>query len=325
MATPNSAVSEIIVTTLKKRGPKIFDSVKKNNGIYNALDEAGSIESCDGGETIFEPLEFAENGTFSWYDGYDTLDISPQEVLTAAEYNWKFCAAALSISGPEMLKNSGTSRLHSLLKARQKNVETTLENQLCTGIYSDGTGYGGKQMEGLQKLIPDDPTTGTVGGISLSTNSWWQTKKYSGVTDGGAAVSSANIQSYMRKLWLQIVRGSEKDYVIAADNNFYGFYWESLTAIQRISSDTEAQAGFQRLRYQGSKVVYDGGYGGACPANHMYFINSPSLKVRYHKDRNMEVFGGERQSINQDAIVKILGWAGNATRSSGFNHAVLIA
>ncbi len=324
MATPNSAVSEIIATTLKNRGPKIIDNVSKNNGIMSALKENGNISEADGGETIFELLEFQENGTFGWYDGYDTLDISPQEVFTAAEYDWKLASVAVSISGKEQLQNAGGSRLFDLLKARVKNAEHSMENKICEGIYSDGTAFGGKQIEGLQKILADDPTSGSLGDISRS-YTWWQHKKFSGVTDGGAAVSSANIQSYMHRLFLQIVRGNEKDYVIAADNNFYRYYWESLTSIQRIASDSEASAGFQRLRYQGAKVVYDGGYGGACPANHMYFINSRYIKFRPHKDRNMVPIGGERQSVNQDAIVKILGFAGNMTASNLFTSGVLIA
>ena len=325
MSTPNSSVSEIIATTLKNRGKKIIDNVSNNNGIMAALKENGNISECDGGETIFEPLEFQENGTFGWYDGYDTLDISPQEVFTAAEFEWKLASVAVTMSGKEKLQNAGSSRLFDLMKARIANAEHTMENKICEGIYSDGTGYGGKQIGGLQYLLADDPTANSPGGISRSTYSWWQHKKYAGVVDGGAAVSSANIQSYMHRLFLQIVRGNEKDYVIAADNNFYRYYWESLTSIQRIASDSEASAGFQRLRYQGAKVVYDGGYGGACPANHMYFINSRYLKFRPHSARNMVPIGGERESVNQDAVVKLLGLAGNMTISNCFTSGVLIA
>jgi len=325
MATPNSAVSEIIATTLKNRGPKIIDNVSKNNGILKALKAAGNIKEADGGETIFEPLEFTENGTFGWYSGYDTLDISPSEVLTGAEFDWKQCSVAVSMSGLEQLKNSGSSRLHDLLAARVKNAEHTMENNLVTGVYSDGTGTGGKQLAGLQALIPDDPTAGTVGGISRVTYSWWRTKKFAGVVDGGAAVSSANIQSYMHRLYLPMVRGNENDYVIAADDNYYRLYLESLTSIQRISSDEEAQAGYRRLMYQGAKVICDGSYGGACPANHMYFVNARFTKLRPHKDRNMVPIGGEREATNQDAFVKLLGWAGAMTISNGFTQGVLIA
>ena len=32
-------------------------------------------------------------------------------------------------------------------------------NNISSGVYSDGTGSGGKQIGGLQLLVADDPTT----------------------------------------------------------------------------------------------------------------------------------------------------------------------
>ena len=44
-----------------------------------------------------------------------------------------------------------------------------------------------------------------------------------------------------------------------------------------------------------------------CNTNYLFF--------RPHRDRNFVPIGGERQSVNQDAIVKLIGWAGNLTSS----------
>lgn len=322
MASPN--VSELITTTLRNRGPKIIDNASKNNGILYTLKQNNSVKSCSGGRTIFEPLEYQENGTFGWYSGNDTLDISPQDVLTGAEFDWKQCSVSVALNGLEEMQNSGPDALFDLLEARLKNAEHTMENKLCEAIYSDGTGFGGKQLGGLQLLLPDDPTTGTVGGINRATWSFWRPKKFSGAVDGSGATSATNIQSYMGRLYLQLIRGTDKSYVLACDNNFYRYYWESLTPNQRFTSAEEAELGFRSLRYQGARVTCDGGYGGACPTNHMYFINGMYTKLRYHKDRNMVVLGGERQSVNQDAKVKILFWGGNMTISNGFTQGVLL-
>ena len=76
-----------------------------------------------------------------------------------------------------------------------------------------------------------------------------------------------------------------------------------------------ASAGFDNLKYMGADVVYDGGVGGNCPANHMYFLNTDYIHYRPHAERNMVPIGGERMNTNQDAIVKLIGWAGNMTLS----------
>ena len=196
-------------------------------------------------------------------------------------------------------------------------------------IYGDGTGNGGKNITGLAAAVPDDPTTGTYGGINRANWAFWQSKKYSGVTDGGAAVSSSNIQKYMTSLAIQLVRGNDKADLIVADNNYYSLYVQSLQAIQRITSEESAAGGFASLKFYGggtsADVVLDGGVGNACTTNHMFFLNTNYIFLRPHKERNFVPIGGERQSINQDAIVKLYGWAGNLTTSNSFLQGVLIA
>ena len=59
------------------------------------------------------------------------------------------------------------------------------------------------------------------------------------------------------------------------------------------------------------------------PANRMFFLNSKYLHFRPHRDRNFVPIGGDRQSVNQDAIVRLIGWAGNLTCSGGRYHGVL--
>jgi hypothetical protein len=140
----------------------------------------------------------------------------------------------------------------------------------------------------------------------------------------------------MDALAVQLIRGTDKPDLIVADNNFYRYYLQSLQNIQRVtdSGSSMAGAGFASLKYYGagmaSDVVLDGGIGsstynsGAGNANHMWFLNTKYLHFRPHKDRNFVPIGGERQAVNQDAIVKLIGWAGNLTCSGSQFQGVLI-
>lgn len=320
MASPN--LSEIVTTTLRNRSGKLADSVSKNNAILNRLNKRGNIKPFDGGRTIVQELEFAENSTFRRYSGYEQLNIAPSDVFTAAEFDIKQAAVAVSISGLEQLQNSGSERVIDLLESRIKNAERTMQNNISADMYSDGTADGGKQIGGLQSLIADTPTN-TVGGINRSTWAFWKNVSFDATTDGGAAATPSNIQSYMNRVWLQVVRGTDRTDLIIADNNYYRLYWESLQAIQRITSTDMAEAGFSSLKYMDADVVFDGGYGGNAPTNHMYFINSNYLFWRPHRDRNMVPLDPDRFSVNQDAMVKLIGVAGNMTLSNAFTQAVL--
>lgn len=323
MANPN--LSEIITTTLRNRSGVLADNFQKNNALVKRLGEKGKIKPFRGGRTIVQELQYQENGNAGWYSGYDTISVAAADVFSAAEFDIKQLAVSVSISGLEMLQNTGKWAVTDLLESRIENAEGTLMNFLSTGVYSDGTGSGGKIVGGLQLLVADSPSTGTVGGINRASFPFWRNVSFDSTTDGGAAATSANIQSYMNRVYIQLVRGAHRPDLIVADNNYWRLYLESLQSIQRITEDKAGQAGFLKLKYMDADVVLDGGFAGvsgsgsagAATANHMYFLNTDYLFLRPHSERNMVPLDpGSRYSVNQDAIVKLIGWAGNLTVSN---------
>lgn len=331
MAFANSAVTDIIATTIQSRSGVLADNVTKNNPILAKLKERGNVRPFSGGNVILEEIMYNDTSTINAnsYSGYEVLNIAPNSPISAAQFAISQYYAAVTMSGLEMLQNSGKEQIIDMLEGRIKVAESQLMNRIDTDIYLDGTGNGGKNLTGLAAAVPDAPTSGTYGGIDRSTWSFWQSKKYSGTSDGGAAVSAANIQQYMTALAIQLVRGNDKADLIVADNNYYSLYVNSLQAIQRVTSEREAGAGFASLKFYGggtsADVVLGGGNGSHATANHMWFLNTKYLHLRPHKDRNFVPIGGERQSVNQDAIVKLIGWAGNLTCSGAQFNGVLIA
>jgi hypothetical protein len=327
LINPSSTMNEIVTTTLRSRTGKLADNVSKNNALLARLQAKGKRKMVSGGRTIAQEMEYAENGTYKRYSGYEALNISPSDVFTSAEYNYAQAAVGISISGLEMIQNSGEAAIIDLLASRIGNAERTIKNNIALDIYSDGTADGGRQIGGLQLLVSATPTTGVVGGIDRSTTvgAFFRNKAFSALTNGGAAATSANIQSYMNRLYVQIVRGADKPDLIVADNNYWRLYLESLQAIQRITGTDEATAGFQSLKYMDADVVLDGGYGGGAPTNVMYMLNTDYLYFRPATGRNFEPLGDERFSANQDAMVKLIGFAGNLTLSNGLLQGVLTA
>lgn len=312
MASPN--LSELVTTTLTNRSKKLADNVTNNNALLARLEKKGKRKSFSGGRKIVQEIEYGENSTFGWYSGYDPLDISPSDVFTAAEYDIKQASVAVSISGLEELQNSGREQMIDLLEGRINNAEKTMRNRMSDAIYGDGTAAGGKAIGGLQLLVSDSGT-GTIGGINSSTWDFWQNFVFDATTDGGAAVTKDNILGYMNRVWLELVRGTDKPDLIVADNNYYRAYWEALQPQQRFTSTEMAQAGFESLKYMGADVVFDGGMGGSAPTNHMYFLNTDYIYMRPHSKREYVPLSPDRFSTNQDAMVKLIGWAGNMTTS----------
>jgi len=295
MASPNAIATEIVTTTFRDHGKNINDIISNSNALYERLNKKGHIDlTYDGGHEIFEPIEYDENSTYQRYSGYDKLNIAPSDVFSGVTYDPKMWGVAISISGEQMLKNSGKNRIIPLMKSRIKNAIKSKANNESQDMYSDGT--ASKQMGGLQLQVAD-AGTGTVGGINSSTYSWWQNTVQSAASplSGGGAVTvgSTTIQELMMDLWMETTRGRDGIDLIVADNTYYRYYWQSLTALERYTSeDGEGRApGFKKLKFMDADVVYDGGsnFNSGIPANRMYFLNTDYLKMKKHKDANCKL------------------------------------
>lgn len=332
MAFANADISDIIATTIQHRNGVLADNLTNNNALLRKLKTRGNVRPFSGGNVILEEIMYNDTATnnVNSYSGYEVINISPDSPISAAQFDIKQYADAVTMSGLEMLQNNSKERIIDLIDGRMQVSEARLLNRIGSDIYLDGTGNGGKNITGLGAAVPDSPTN-TYGGINRTTWSFWQPQSFSGTTDGGAAVSQSNIIAYMTALGLSLVRGNDKPDLWVADNNYYGFYVNALQAIQRVTSDGsgDAGAGFASLKFYGggmsADVVLDGGIGGAATANHMWALNTKYIYFRPHSERNFVPIGGERQAVNQDAIVKLYGWAGNLTCSGSQFQGVLIA
>ena len=318
----NVNFNDLLTTTLESRTGKLADNVTKNNAVLNRLKERGNIRPISGGSKIVEEIEFNEGDSY-WYTGFDSLTYTGKQLFTAAEYALKLIAAPVGISGEDLLKNSGRERVIDLMEAKIKNAEKTLMNEMSKGIYSDGTGSSGKQLTGLKALVSDAPTSGTVGGINRATsgNEFWRNYAHT----YNSALTASTIYGAMNDAFLACSRGTDKPDLIVADDSLYSVYEASLVPQQRFTNAKLAEAGFENLKFKGADVIYDGGIGGYCPAGHMYFLNTDYLKLRPHRERNFKLIGDrERVAINQDAIYRIIGWAGNLTMSNAQLQGVII-
>ena len=155
----NDNYNDALTTTLAYRSRQLTDNVSKNNALLRKLKEKSKIREISGGSKILEELEYGE-GDMIWYNGYDTIDYTPKQLFTAAEFALKLCAVPVAISGEDLLKNSGPEKIVDLFEKRVENAMKTMSNQMSKAIYSDGTGSSGKEIGGLQFLVADAPETG---------------------------------------------------------------------------------------------------------------------------------------------------------------------
>ena len=310
----NVNYSDILATTIESRSRKIADNVTANNALLSKLKQKGKIKTFSGGTKILQELSYTENSNGGWYSGYDILPVGVSEVISAAEYDIKQAAVPVVLSGLEMLQNAGRERMIDLMDARLSVAESTLSNIISAGLYSDGTGSGSKEIDGLDVAVSASPTTGEYGGIDPANFAFWQN-----VYDATGGDSTA-IQASFNRVWSQLVRGVDRPDLIMVDNTGWSTYTASLQAQQRFASPDTGALGFPSLKYMDADVVLDGGIqiGSAtgAPAGTAFFLNCNYIHYRPHSARNMVPLSpNKRYATNQDAEVQILAWAGNLTTS----------
>ncbi len=313
MPSPNSSFTELLSLTVQELEDELFDQILVKNATTACLKEHGMVVPKDGGPSIVIPIEYAENGSYQRYSGRQTLNTTSNDTFTAFQYDWKQIAINIQAHGREILQNMGPSQNRDLLKSRVKNAKNSFENNFNEDLLSDGTADSGLQVGGFQLLIADDPTTGTVGGVSRSSYTFARNQRYRATTDGGAALTASNIVTYMDALDLSIQAYRGKTKLILADDATFALYEAAVHPLQRLNQPdgTLAKLGFNTYRYKNAEVTYEPTLAGM-PSSTMYFIDPEVVELNPHSSRNLARLP-KRESFNQDAQIEYLAWMGNLT------------
>jgi hypothetical protein len=267
MSNPN--FDALLSTTLANYRDQLTDNIFTARPLTYFLQDKGRIRMLNGGTKIVEPLIYAESGTVKSYSGYDSIALTAQGGITAAEYDWKQYAASIAISGIEEAKNNGEQEIINLLEAKIMQAEESMREGFNRMFYADGTGNSGKDWNGLGNIVE---ASGTVGGINRATtgNEYWRSYEENTATALTLAQMATGYNSVS-------VGNDHPDMVLTTQTLFEKY--EALLQPQLRYTDTKtADAGFQNLLFKAAPVVYDE----HCTAGIVYFLNSKYLTLVGH-------------------------------------------
>jgi hypothetical protein len=322
MAFANSNVSDLIAAGIDSRTGEVASNVAAANPIHAVMKAKGRVKPISGGNQIIEELSFNANPNGGAYDGYDILPTAAADVISAAVYDWKQYAVAITVSGKEQMQNSGKEALLDLIEERVQVGEDTMANLIDAGMFGDGTGFGGKAIGGLQYLLENQVKASqddVVGGISKATWSFWRNWYYTGSTNDttGALARAALNASYA-----ETSRGNDQPDIGLLGSVVWQRYLQGAQQLQLFTNPTTAAFGFQTVKHLSMDLFLMGGapgvggadYSAATTANsrQFYTLNTKYLRFRPHAKRNF-VSGGTRESANQDASTRFLLFMGNLT------------
>jgi len=303
----NANFDALLSTTIANYRKTLTDNVFSARPLTYHLMDKGRIRMLNGGTKIVEPLIYGESSTVAPYSGYDTLALTPQEGMSAAEFDWKQYAVSIAISGIEEAKNNGEQAILNLLEAKIMQAEESMKEGFNRMFFGDGTdtlgasgANSGKSWNGLANLIESGNTVGGINSANSQGNDWW--RSYEDNTAGALTLAQ------MTTAYNTVSVGNDHPDMVLTTQTLFEKY-ESLLQPQLRYTDTKtADAGFQNLLFKAAPVAYDV----HCTAGVAYFLNSKYISLVGHSDKwfaNTEFLRPE----NMDARYALILCYGNLT------------
>lgn len=263
----NANFDEILTTTLNNHRAKLEDNVFTGRPLTNWLVARDRLKLKGGGAKIIEPLLTGSNTTAGSYSGYDTLAVTAQTGISAAEYPWKQYAVSVAINGLEEAQNDGEEAIIDLLEAKIMQAEETIKENWGTMFFADGTGNSGKDWLGLAAVVS---TSVVLGNIDPSTNTFWRgtVKTVTTVRSDDDWANAYNTAS----------KGNDGPDAAFTTQALFEHYEGSLAPQLRFSSSKEADGRFQNLLFKGVPVWFDA----YCQSGVTYFLNSKYMRLVGH-------------------------------------------
>lgn len=301
----STVIETVLHSTLEKSRKKLMFAAVKANAFYAYAMANGKVEYEDGGREITNPLITGRNPNVTSYEYYDALPIAQTNEFSTVKYGWGRVAGSVIISEQEIDENRGATEIFKIIKGKMQALEESIKEKFQTYLYGAGTG---KDPNGLALCIPDDPTTGSLGGINRANEPQWRTmhKDYAG------SLTYQNIEEEFDDTLLDMKQGkNEKSDLILCGRNIYKMYRKAVRdKISILADGTYAgkkmyDLGFDGVSFGGITMIYDED----CPADKAYFINSTYLKMHVLKHVNMKV-KELAAPWTQDCIGRRIVWQG---------------
>ncbi len=241
MANPNVG-QQVAQAWQAKVGTKPEDNIHDEYSQLARMEKGKAFKAITGGRTIIGSIEYALNTTVRSVTPTEVLDTTAIDVFDEFEFQWKQYAGTALMTSFEESTNRGSNAKFDLLQGKLENLRMSMRSEVNGDIFGS---TAGNDINGLQSLVPDSPSSGTVGGINRLTYTFWRTQQTS-----GAKTTSAydNLRSAMRTIRTAAAKGQGvkfPEYYVTGPTTSNG-YESLLIANERVvGKDTEdANAAF---------------------------------------------------------------------------------
>ncbi len=171
---------------LDARQPKIIDQVFRATPALAEFSQRKKAQM--GSERIHVNLEYGENTTIQGLGKGGTISLADTETVTTAYYEWRTIAGNITRYRTDDKINKGPGKQFDLVEVKIKNLIKGMSKELEQNLFSDGTDDDDTVFQGLELLLPENPTADNVGNIPAATSTWWRNDFYDMASDSALAL-----------------------------------------------------------------------------------------------------------------------------------------
>lgn len=274
VSTLSQALDNLYTTTWQNMKNQYVDQIFEGSPFWFLMKKNGMLESVAGGSYITEPLRYVKSERVQFIGKGGTVQLSDQEILTVARYDWKYLVDSIVRFGTDDQKNRGKNKILSFMNAKLENSRDSLADKMEEVLFGQNAATALSYL-GLQDIIKDVPTSGTVGGIDQAVNTWWQSRATDMTGLSFATLGQTNMRTMMNDCSKNL-QGKRPDLIMSGQTP-YERYEDSVLEQKRIVNQTLGDAGFQNIQFKGTPMVWSP----ACANTRMYFLNTSHLKFVY--------------------------------------------
>jgi len=284
------ALDTVINAMLTRSRAKLIMASAISGTVSAYLHAAKRVIVEDGGPSITNPLIVGLNPNVTSMQYYDQVPVAQTNEFTTVSYSMSRVVGSLIISDQEEDENQGRAAIFKILKGKIMALDESISRQFATYHTAIGTGT---DPNGLGNLIPADPTTGSVGGISLASEAQWRSSSY----NFAGTLTPENIEeAFDDILELDLNRSSDgqtspKPTVIFAGRNIYRLHKAAVRDKSTImlgetgTGKKLTNLGIVGTTHNGVPLLFDE----KLAPNVAYFVNDEYLTLHVLRGVNMKI------------------------------------
>ena len=310
MAPPSrtEVLNNFIASTAENRRPGLIDNFYGSAPLWAYLRKRNNV-ALRGGSDIRENFIYANFETSSYGRG-DEFNTEVAEFSTAMVFSWKHTYTAVNLNTIDVDLNDSPEQTFDLVDAAMENGELSLIDGLSDQLFGDGTGNGGKDLDGLAIALSQ---SGSYGGITRSSTAG--TPGYAiraGVENTSGGVVSL---SQLNQDFGSCVIGNKKPDLLVTTQNIWNRIWDRSQPSERNQPGTARELGFESVKLNGADITVDSHN----PSGAVQYLNTSTFKMYVHNKWDFRFRGFMEPTNQQMKIGQLIFWGNIVCRGPRFN------